>query len=207
MAAKSVTGFRQHGKLNKLGEWKMKKRLGGSIVEVHELPLSEIAELRSTISDLEGAIEAKRAELARVQVQLRHAGHDLKLHRSFHGSGNSPVILSDEARIEDLQLQRSQLSNDLGALTKRLPVLTHQVDEVIRKGAKETAAAGEAEIRISAKKMLDAVENARQAVEDYKAIRQSFARPLQHWPFWYAPLVGKKVDLWISDVRRFIKSK
>jgi len=181
---------------------------GTNIAETYSQKLEgmEVDDLKAAISMTETQIKDLEGQLAHIQAKISNAQHDLSLHASYHGTG-SREVRADSAIIDDLVLERSRLSHDLGELRSNLMHLKGRIVYVGRQELKSAAAEGEIEIRKTAKKLLDSVEAAIDANERYKDIRKSFKAPRPSWPFWNNHLSTHETALWVEKIRRFLKEK
>jgi hypothetical protein len=176
---------------------------GASIVSSADVPIRDLAEIREQITDLQTLINTKRGQLANLVIRIQNAKHNQSLHSSYHGA-DSVEVRSDAAIVATLELERRDLALELESLTKKLPRLEFEASEFQKNQAKNLAREGDKEIRASAKKMVAAVEAARDACIQYDELRHSFSRPRPEWPHAFREMLSKPVEIWLKNGKAFL---
>jgi len=179
------------------------KKGGKSQGGVNVIPNDDLAELKADLDVIIAEITAKRAQLAGVEVKIRYAEHDVRLHANYHGP-RSDIVFADQAIVRDLQLKRQNLAIEYQGLVVRQQTLQFQLSEIQKKQVKQLALEGDPEIRAAGRLMLQAVQTAIATCEDYWQLRKSFARPNPLWQFPFKPLTEKAAADWVEKVRRWL---
>jgi hypothetical protein len=170
-----------------------------------EPPAHSLAELQSMIKKSELMIEQKKNELADNERRLQSANYSYRLHLNYYHDSDNPQVIADRSMINNLELNRSALSNEYQAISKELKRLHGWRLQIQLAENKRLAAAADPEIRRLAAKMYEAVQTAREACQEYQQLRNSYRRPMPGWPHWLGILNENSTRFWLERVQKFLE--